>query len=55
MINLTADARTLDLAAPHISEFLSALPERSAASAAASWTAGAMSNLNEALTVPTQV
>ena len=53
ILNLTADARTLDLAAPHVAEFLSALPD-GARAAAVKWS-GSLPRINEALTVPTQV
>ena len=54
LINLTADAKTLDLASPHIAEFLSALPDGKASITGSGWS-GSLPRVNEALTVPTQV
>jgi Zn-dependent M16 (insulinase) family peptidase len=56
VINATADAKTLDLAAPRLDAFLASLPA-SAAAASCDWAAAAsaISNTSLALTVPTQV
>lgn len=51
-VNMTGDAKTLSAAAPHLSEFLAALPDQAAPLAA--WE-GSLPRVNEALVVPTQV
>lgn len=52
IVNMTGDEKALTAAAPHISNFLSALPAEAAARA--DWSGG-LPSINEALTVPTQV
>lgn len=54
LVNLTADAATLESSAAHVSGLLAALPEQVAGAAGPAW-APVLVGRNEALTVPTQV
>lgn len=54
LINLTGDSKTLQLASPHVTSFLSSLPKQTKATSVP-WQASYLPRVNEAFTVPTQV